>query len=126
MSVADLESTFPNLVSTGYRVTSPESIDYNCLAWVVGDQTKWWQPEDGNYTGIPFYWHREGLYSTIDTYLEQYRAEGFEITDSANFEPEFDKIAMSTHATSLPTWHWYKTAGGDSSVRGCLKGRQSK
>ena len=38
------EKRFPNLVASGYKKTSDETSTYNCLAWAVGDTTKWWQP----------------------------------------------------------------------------------
>jgi len=30
-----LEAIFPGLAADGYRITSPESADHNCLAWAV-------------------------------------------------------------------------------------------
>jgi hypothetical protein len=35
------EVEFPNLVATGYRVTSPTSKDYNCFAWAVGEDDRY-------------------------------------------------------------------------------------
>jgi hypothetical protein len=55
------EVEFPNLVATGYRVTSPTSKDYNCFAWAaredddlrsVVDQ-RWWNPLEPY---DPYYW----------------------------------------------------------------------
>src|SRR4051812_45698167 len=37
-------SDFPRLTPNNHRVTSPETIDYNCVAWAAGDTKNWWQP----------------------------------------------------------------------------------
>lgn len=47
-----LEEKFPNLYSTGYRVTSLKDKKYNCIAWAAKqDQEQWWEPlkEPGCY-----------------------------------------------------------------------------
>ena len=43
--MADLESLFPGLRGSGYLITSPEDIDYNCVAWAADDEEHWWWPE---------------------------------------------------------------------------------
>ena len=35
---------FPRLTPGNYRVTSPPSPDYNCIAWAAGDTGRWWEP----------------------------------------------------------------------------------
>lgn len=42
---------FPHLTNSNHRVTSPESRNYNCIAWAVGDIANWWQP--GVFWPIP-------------------------------------------------------------------------
>jgi hypothetical protein len=34
----------PNLTERNYRITSPPSLEYNCVAWAAGDTDHWWQP----------------------------------------------------------------------------------
>jgi len=41
---AELEGVFPALASDGYVVASPETTAYNCIAWVVGESHRWWEP----------------------------------------------------------------------------------
>ncbi len=50
MSTENLENHFPNLKQAGYSITSEEDAGYNCIAWAVGDNRKWWEPLPG------FYW----------------------------------------------------------------------
>jgi len=33
---------FPRLTAARYRVTSPATTDYNCVAWAAGDTEHWW------------------------------------------------------------------------------------
>ena len=35
---------FPRSTAHNHQVTSPPSLDYNCVAWSVGDHERWWQP----------------------------------------------------------------------------------
>jgi hypothetical protein len=42
---------FPHLTPQNHRITSPTSIDDNCIAWSAGDAEHWWQP--GVYWPIP-------------------------------------------------------------------------
>ena len=40
-----LEQHFPSLTPSGYAITSPKDRRYNCVAWAVGDQKRWWWPD---------------------------------------------------------------------------------
>jgi len=41
---AELEGAFPNVAADGYTVASPKTQAYNCVAWAVGDASRWWEP----------------------------------------------------------------------------------
>ena len=45
----DLESLFPGLHGSGYLVTSPADIRYNCVAWAAEDEEHWWWPDEDSY-----------------------------------------------------------------------------
>ncbi len=57
MSERKIEQSFPNLQRCGYSVTSPATLDYNCIAWAANDTEAWWEPDplDLSYwpLGIP-------------------------------------------------------------------------
>ncbi len=36
-----LERKFPKIKDVGYRVTSAEAEDYNCIAWTIGRDDIW-------------------------------------------------------------------------------------
>ena len=45
MNKHEIEQSFPNLQSSGYSITSPATIDYNCIAWATDDTEVWWEPD---------------------------------------------------------------------------------
>ncbi len=38
------DSDFPRLTRANHRVTSPATVEYNCIAWAAEDTGNWWQP----------------------------------------------------------------------------------
>lgn len=40
-----LQTLFPGLRTTPFRVTSPANRKYNCIAWAANDAGDWWWPE---------------------------------------------------------------------------------
>ena len=37
---------FPNSVDFPFEITSPETTQYNCVAWALGDSFNWWEADD--------------------------------------------------------------------------------
>ena len=95
-----LELRYPNLALTEYAVTSPRSQEYNCFAWVAGDQERWWQPtpEDEFYwvSGVP-------MEETLSAYIQAYQKLGYAICDNAVLETGYEKIALYVNDEGVPT-----------------------
>ena len=93
----DLETLFPGLRDSGYVITSPEDIRYNCVAWAAGDEERWWWPDEDSYwpEGIA----RE---ETITAFVAAYGGLGFVQCDSPAFEEGYEKIAIFADYT-IPT-----------------------
>ena len=95
-----LELRYPNLALTEYTVTSPKSQEYNCFAWVVGDQSRWWQPtpEDEFYwvPGVP-------MEETLSAYIQAYQTLGYATCDNAILEVGYKKIALYVNDQGVPT-----------------------
>jgi hypothetical protein len=95
-----LELRYPNLALTEYAVTSPKSQEYNCFAWVAGDQERWWQPtpEDEFYwvSGVP-------MEETLSAYIQAYQKLGYAICDNAVLETGYEKIALYVNNQGVPT-----------------------
>lgn len=47
--MASWSHEFPDLTSTNHRITSKATTDYNCIAWAVGEDDRWWWPSDDYY-----------------------------------------------------------------------------
>jgi len=108
---------FPRLTATNYRVTSPATSDYNCIAWAAEDEHHWWQP------GV--FWPLAGSSADfgIEVLVEAFRSLGFEPCANAEFELGVEKIAIYgsslfyTHAArQLPGGTWTSKLGRDVDI----------
>jgi hypothetical protein len=103
----------PHLSASNYCVTSLETECYNCVAWAfeLGDGN-WWpgHPEDHK-------WEEDGE-DSIEYFISYLSKQGFEPTESEDFEDGFKKIAMYTRsgnpthfARQLPGGRWTSKCG---------------
>lgn len=111
------EIRFPHLSLGNYRVQSPETENYNCAAWAVGEVEagNWWPQPD-----LEYFWPpdapRDG---TLEAFVEGYRIYGFEECSTADLEPGFEKIAIYATgmgspqhvARQLPNGNWTSKLG---------------
>ena len=103
---------FPRLTAENHRVTSPATLDYNCVAWSANDTERWWQP--GVYWPVDFPQDEHGLGA-----LEQaFMALDYEYCADGKLEAGFEKVAlygsgfMYTHAArQLPSGKWTSKLG---------------
>ena len=109
---------FPGLSSTSFRVTSPATRDYNCIAWAANETARWWWP-DPDVENAAAYWpdsvERE---ETIEAFMAAFAALGFTRTDDERVELGCEKIALfangsePTHAArQLPNGFWTSKLG---------------
>jgi hypothetical protein len=103
---------FPRLTRQNHRVTSPASIEYNCIAWAAGDTENWWQP--GAFWPVESDTPEYG----IEALAAAFRAPGFEPCDDDGPEQGFEKVALYgnnllyTHAArQLPGGRWTSKLG---------------
>lgn len=88
-----IESFFPNLKNTSYKVTSPFDISYNCIAWAAGDIRRIWWPIDNFWPpSVP----RE---TTIDAFLRAFESIGYESCENEDYEKGFIKITLYAKGT---------------------------
>ncbi|MFA7346053.1 MAG: hypothetical protein WC003_17275 [Terrimicrobiaceae bacterium] len=69
-----------------------ETEEYNCVAWSLEDQERWWQPFPNEYQ----YWPKNApeAYS-VDAFKEMFiLTAGFEECDSSDLEYGYEKIAI--------------------------------
>lgn len=100
MNDEDLEKLFPNLKGGDYTITSPATVDYNCIAWAANDTENWWWP-DPMYTA---YWPPEVPRTlTVESFIKAYNILGYTVCDSDEYETEFEKIAIYVDSGGKPT-----------------------
>jgi hypothetical protein len=94
----DLESFFPNLRGSGYRITSPATRRYNCIAFAASKTDKWWWPADFSYwpDGVP----RE---ATLQAFILAFGTLGYTPCDHGSPESGFEKVAIYTNEQRSPT-----------------------
>ncbi len=117
MSAQQIESEFPRLRIEGYVNASPQTDDYNCIAFAGGDTTEKWDPDVT--TGR--YWPNEVPRSLdLDSFILLYEFEGGYIPCAdGSLETGFEKIAIFlsiskevTHAAKqLPSGEWKSKLG---------------
>jgi hypothetical protein len=94
-----LEALFPNLRASGNRITSDGSVEYNCIAWAVGETTRWWDPVAiGGYSwpdGLP----RE---NTVANWVAAFGNRGFEACENPEAEDGYEKIAIYADRVGIP------------------------
>ena len=103
---------FPRLTEHNHRVTSPATVDYNCIAWSAQDVEHWWQPGVHWPVAVPNDEYGIGI-------LERaFLSLGFEDCNDGSLESEFEKVALYgnsffyTHsARQLPSGKWTSKLG---------------
>lgn len=96
----DLEIKWSKLSRSGYQVTSPKSEEYNCFAWAVEENDRWWQPIPGEQ----FYWP-DGVpqEETLEAYVQAYQTLGYERAGNEILETRYQKIAIYVDLNGIPT-----------------------
>lgn len=93
-----LLSVFPHLAADGYRVTSTETITYNCIAWAASRDDRWWWPHEDAYwpPGVP-------VEETVAAFQAAYATLGYLPCSTGVFEVLYEKIAVYATGTGKPT-----------------------
>ncbi|MFB1295787.1 hypothetical protein ACAG24_009750 [Mycobacterium sp. pW049] len=91
MTSTELEEIVPVLRYANYEVTSPVDDGYNCAAWAVGDNVRFWDPSP-----IGAYHWPDGLPRdrSTATYILAFETVGFSVGGDASLEAGIEKIAI--------------------------------
>jgi hypothetical protein len=100
VSKQEIERYFPNLLNSGYSITSPATSEYNCIAWAANDIEAWWEP-DSFY--LSFWPDRVPREYSLDAYINVYRTLGYTVCQNAECEEGYEKIAIYVNPDSKPT-----------------------
>jgi hypothetical protein len=113
MSRADVEADFPLLAGRRYEL-SDEDFNYNCLAYVLGDLTHWWEPPKGSGRYWPEGFSSDVSVATAESIL---RAHGFTVEIDEGREPQAPAIAIYalsdewTHFAMFENGSWSSKLG---------------
>jgi hypothetical protein len=112
-------SFFPNSEKEPIKIDSPETSDYNCVAWILGKTNNWYEPDE-EYDWI------EGLpmsddLNTMQAFFEHF---GFQVCEKFdNFDSSIELIAIFakegifTHvAKLLKNGNWTSKLGNSYDV----------
>ncbi len=83
----DLQDIFPNLSGSGYQITSPASLRYNCVAWALEITDQWWSHDREWLDSIP-----RSLEAWALTQL--FEAFGYAICHIHEREAGYEKVAL--------------------------------
>jgi len=84
-----LERTFRKLFAAGYEITSPQSTDYNCIAWAAHDiHHKWWPNDYGYWPG----WVKRE--ETIPSFIRAFRLLGYRECGDSCRQFGYEKVAV--------------------------------
>jgi hypothetical protein len=99
--VTEIGDLFPGLQTSGFRVTSQASPNYNCIAWAAGDTERWWWPDPGDDAA---YWpsgvSRE---ETLAAFVATFATLGYHLCESDQPEAGYERVALFTGSDGVPT-----------------------
>ncbi len=104
-----LKPDFPNLHSSNHKITSPQTPDYNCIAWAAGDDERWWWP--GSFPHV--YWPPGiPLNESIDSFVAAFSTLDYMVCDSSDLELDYEKVALFADKNGKPTHMARQLASG--------------
>lgn len=88
-----IKANFPNLQDDEYEVTSPQTREYNCIAWAADDTENWWWPSVDDHwpDGVP-------RVNTVENFILAFQRLGYEVCDDGDFEAQYEKVALYANA----------------------------
>ncbi len=113
--VTPLEQCFPGLIDEAYSITSDKSGRYNCIAWALGENERWWWPDAVEEYHWPESVARE---ESVAAFLQAFATMGYSPCEDGELETGVHKIALyardgkPTHAArQLPDGLWTSKLG---------------
>lgn len=82
---------FPQLTDHNHRITSPETEEYNCIAWAAGEQDRFWWPvyHPTAYWPLPI-----PQKVTVQAFIAAFATLGYQVCDHGEVEAGFEKVAL--------------------------------
>jgi hypothetical protein len=107
MTTDPLLAAFPGLAASGYRITSPPTLDYNCIAWAASRIDRWWWPSPDAF------WPEEvPTVTTLEAFEAAFTLLGYQRCASGELDPELEKVVIVADAQGQPTHAARQLANG--------------
>ena len=126
----ELYAAFPQLINDAdFKVTSPLSPNYNCIAWALHYDDRWMWPggvEAKNLDG--FHYWPDGVEDNEDvtSFIEAFQLKDYKVCDKWEHEEGYRRIALyvkegtteCTHAArELSSGKWTSKLGKDKDIQ---------
>ncbi len=116
---------YPNLQAEGWVVRSPPSAKYNCIAWAVGENRKWWWPD----IGLQYYWPQGAVRAeTVEAFVQAFALMGF-LECGPGYDVGIQRIALYAlngvpkHAAKqIDDRLWHSKMGRNINIEHTLRG----
>lgn len=93
-----IRGRFPKLGIADFKLTSPETDDYNCIGWAAGVNHQFWWPSDD------YYWPSEApRVESIEAFIAAFATVGYVRSADATLKEGFEKIAIYVGSSGKPT-----------------------
>ncbi len=97
MSSPFLEVIFHHLRDDIYRITSPRTDNYNCIAWAADETHRKWWPIGAHWPpNVP----RE---ETVPAFILAFATRNYEPCDNGTLETGYEKVAIYVDSSQTPT-----------------------
>lgn len=103
---------FPGLAQAPFELTSPETLQYNCIAWAAGIDTEYWWPGSRH-------WPITSKATTRKSFVNAFSTLGYVECENPDLEDDFEKIVLyeldgsPTHAArQTEDGRWTSKLGG--------------
>lgn len=95
---ASFQKLFPRLNNSNFQINSPNTIDYNCIAWAADNNTHWWWPTPEGY------WPDSIDRSlTVQSFIDAYGTIGYRQCVDGSVESGYEKIVIYVNSLNEPT-----------------------
>lgn len=113
--LGSFQAICPNITKNNHLIASRATKAYNCVAWALGDEGRWYEPTP---SGQYFWPSNKNKDYSLKSYVEMFAEQGFAICEECRPEHGFQKISVYakegefTHvALQLPSGRWSSKLG---------------
>lgn len=97
----DIQTLFPGLRTTPFRLASPRARNYNCIGFAANDEENWWWPEGDAPT---IYWPPGAPRElTLNAFSAVFLMLGYTVGGGDTHDPGIEKVALFADSSGTPT-----------------------